>query len=92
MLKRIGVFFIIALFICSSAFPDKLGIPFQCYPKQVQEKFAKHNMKLDLRAEDRTEDSWGFLVSEGSNYYLYSYNSVKIPEELELIQKIIMKE
>ena len=69
-------------------------IPFACYPKVVQEEFKKEGFKLDLSANDRTKDSWGFIASEGSNYYIYTY--YPIPKETRqeifpILTKIILR-
>ena len=91
---RIALILIIILLLCNVAYADKLGIPFDCYPKAIQEAFAEEGLKVDFRAEDRTKDSWGFIQSEGSRYYIYTYHP--IPRELQqeifpILTKIILR-
>lgn len=85
------LFFIITLFVIFSAnsFSDKLIVPFDCYPKELQQKFTEYGKKLDLDGNDRTQDSWGFLKNEGSEYTIYTYQAVT-KEELDMIMEIIM--
>ncbi len=66
---------------------DELSIPFSCFPRELQAKFAEHNLKLDLGGNDRTWDSWGFLENKGGSYIIYTYRSVT-KEELNLVMKI----
>lgn len=63
-----------------------IQIDFSCYPRRIQEEFAKEGIKLDLDPVDRTEDSWGFLKSEGSRYFIYTYYPVT-QEDFKLITK-----
>lgn len=80
---------IVFMFITTSLFADRVDIPFSCYPKKIQAAFAERGKKLDLSANDRTDDSWGFIESKGSNYSIYTYEPLDIPKELEEIQKIV---
>lgn len=90
--RKAAIFAIICVFIlCSIVFADTIQIPFSCYPKDIQAKFEKVNKKVDLSANDRTEDSWAFINSKGTSYDIVTYAPVTL-EELELIKKTIMPE
>ena len=64
------------LVLATSAFADKFIVPFPCYPKEIQQDFKDRGYKLDLDSNERTQDSWGFLKNEGSQYIIYTYRSV----------------
>ena len=81
---------ILLLFICQIALADKLELMFECYPKEIQAKFKKAGIKLDLNGNDRTPNSWGFLENQGSRYNIYTYKPIT-PEGLIQVQKIIME-
>ena len=82
------LFILIAiLLITSSAYSDELRIPFQCFPKDLQMDFEDAGLKLDLSANDRTKDSWGFVVSKGSSYSIFTYKAIT-KDEMELVRKI----
>lgn len=83
-MKKLLVVLALFFLLSTSAFADKFIIPFSCYPKKVQARFAEHNLKLDLDPNERTEDSWGFLINEGAQYLILSYHSVT-KEEFKLI-------
>ena len=76
--------------VSSIAFADELLIPFSCWPKQLQTEFAKYNKKLDLNGDDRTNDSWGYLVNKGDTYVIFTYRSMGT-EEFKMIQEIVFK-
>lgn len=69
---------------------DEIGIPFSCWPLQLQQEFGKLGIKLDLTANERTFDSWGYIDSKGSSYSLFTYKAAK-PEDFELIKDITHK-
>lgn len=69
------------------AFSDKLIIPFDCYPKEIQVSFAEAGRKLDLSGNDRTRESWGFIVNEGSQFTIYTYKSAT-PEDFKIMMDI----
>jgi hypothetical protein len=81
---------IILLLVCQVVFADKLEIMFSCYPKDVQQRFAKAGKKLDLSGNDRDANSWGFIENQGSRYNIYTYKQMS-PKELMEVQKIIME-
>lgn len=85
-MKIISLFITLILFF-NIATADELQIPFSCFPKEIQAKFLKYNLKLDLDGNERTKDSWGFLENKGSNYIIFTYRSVT-QDELVLIMKI----
>lgn len=76
---------------CAPCFADKVVLPMSCYPKEIQKKFAENGIHIDLSPNDRTEKSWGFLVSEGTRFYINTYEPLRVPDDLELIKKIIME-
>ena len=86
-MKKYILFLVLFLFV-SGLFADELTIPFPCYPKKIQEKFAEYGMKLDLSGNDRTSDSWGFLENKGAEFIIYTYKPVT-KEELSIIMKIV---
>ena len=86
-MKRL-ILLLIFILITTNAFADKLGIPFSCYPRELQACFAKHGLKVDLSGNDRTYDSFGFIKNEGTEFWIYTYYNCT-REELELIMKVI---
>lgn len=46
--------------------------------------------KLDLSPNERTWDSWGYLLNEGGKFRIYTYKAVT-QEDLKIIQKIVFK-
>ena len=85
-MKKLAIILFI-LFITTQVYADKFQVPFECYPKEIQVKFAEHGLKLDLSGNDRTEDSFGFLENRGSEFYIYTYKTVE-GEQLLLMLKI----
>ena len=71
--------------ICSA---DELRIPYSCYPRELQQRFLDKGYIVDLSSVDRTRESWGFIVNEGSQYKIYTYKSVT-KEELQDIMELI---
>lgn len=86
-MKKLIIIIMIVL-MHSVCLADELQLPFSCYPAKVQTQFANHGYKLDLSANDRDETSWGFLVSQGSKFSIFTYKSVT-QKEFEDILKII---
>ena len=84
---KAGMLTICMMLVANTAFSDKLIIPFDCYPKEIQAKFADTGRKLDLSGNDRTQDSWGFIVNEGTNYTIYTYKSAS-DEDLRVVMSI----
>lgn len=76
--------------ICQVAFCDKLELMFSCYPKEIQAKFAKSGIKLDLSGNDRDSKSWGFIENQGSRYNIYTYRPCSV-EELQMVQNLVME-
>lgn len=89
-MKILSIAFL-SLFTASVAFADRIDVPLSCYPKEIQAKFEKKGKKLDLSANDRDENSWGFIESKGSSYSIYTYRALEIPKDLEEIQKIVLE-
>jgi len=86
---KIGCLTLLLVFLfCNTGICDKLIIPFDCYPKELQKKFAQTGRKLDLSGNDRTKDSWGFVTSEGMQFYIYTYKPAT-KEDFNIIRKII---
>lgn len=81
--------FILVLFLfITSAYADEFRIPFPCFPKQLQARFAEYNRKLDLDGNDRTKDSWGFIENKGTRFIIYTYYSAT-EEDLNIIMAIV---
>jgi len=70
---KMGVITNLLLMSTNLVFADKLIVPYDCYPKEMQAEFAKTGRKLDLSGNDRTKNSWGFIVNEGSQFIIYTY-------------------
>jgi len=85
MLKKLCLILILLSPLTCCA--DEFMFPFSCYPKQVQEKFAEHGKKLDLDGNDRTEESWGFIENQGTNFKIYTYYSAT-EEDLQIIVEL----
>ena len=77
---------ILLLLITTSCFSDELQLPFSVYPKKLQAKFIEKGYKLDLSANDREEDSWGFIVSEGTKFSIFTYHPVTQKEMQDIIK------
>ena len=86
-MKKLALILLI-LFLTKGAYSDVLQLPFACYTKEIQAEFNKCGKKLDLSANDRTKESWGFLVSEGTSFKIYTYQPAT-QEDFEIVMKII---
>lgn len=82
---------IVLIFLTIGAGADEFLIPFDCYPRRLQAKFAEKELKIDIPGEWRTEKSWGFIENRGQAFALYSYYPTTI-EERQLVFDIIMEE
>jgi len=83
------ILFIVFAFICTVGYADEIKIPFSCWPKELKKAFAEQGKKLDLNGSKRTNDSWGYILNRGSEYTIYTYQSVS-SEDFALIQKIVL--
>ena len=88
-MKKIALILIL-LFITSTAGADKLRVPFDCYPKEIQKMFLARGIQLDLDGNDRTRDSWGFIQNEGASYIIYTYKAIN-DEELTIVREIVLE-
>lgn len=79
-----------ALLISSLSLADELIIPLSCWPHEIKAAFDGIGRKLDLRGEDRTFNSWGLLVNEGSSYKIFTYEPIG-QDEFQMIQEIVFK-
>lgn len=79
-----------ALLISSLSFADIIEIPLSCWPKELKEEFNKIGRKLDFKDDERTFNSWGFLVNEGASYKIFTYERLK-KDEFRMIQEIVFK-
>lgn len=84
------ILIILFLVFCGNVDAAELKIPFSCWPKELHEEFAKTGRKLDIHSEDRTKESWGYIVNKGSSFVLFSYNALT-PEDFQLIQDVVFK-
>ena len=84
------IFFVMMFIGCffSFALADEVKIPFSCWPLELQKEFSKLGKKLDLKSEDRTEESWGYLFNEGNSFKIYTYNHAN-EDDLESIRNIV---
>jgi len=85
---KMGAITVCLVCIALPCLADKLIVPFDCYPKEIQSGFAEAGMKLDLSGNDRTRESWGFIVNEGSQFVIYTYKNAT-PEDFKIIMDII---
>jgi len=72
----------------SCAFADELQIPFSCYPKELQQRFADRGYKVDLSGNDRDKNSWGFIVNQGTKFSIFTYENVT-QEEFMMVMEVI---
>ena len=78
------------MLITTNALADKLIIEFDCYPKELQKLYLETGRKLDMNGNDRTEDSWGFIVNEGQRYIIYTYKPAT-EDDFNVIKDITFK-
>lgn len=76
--------------MCSASLADEIRIPFSCWPKELQQMFLEYNRKLDLSANDRTNNSWGYIASQGSSYSIFTYLPVT-EDDFYVIREIVFK-
>jgi len=88
MAYKQGLITILLMLIVSVGNADVLIARHDIYPKELQKQFSERGYKLDLNGNDRDEDSWGFLVNEGSQFKIYTYKSTT-DEELKMIMEIV---
>ena len=88
--KARALFTCLILLICSTAYADKIQVPFQCYPQKIQAEFQSEGLNLSLSDTIREKDTWGFLRNQGNKYEIETYYSVTL-EEFDLIQQITMR-
>ena len=72
--------------ICTVANADKLMIPYDCYPRELQQRFLENGYKLELDSTLREADSWGFLENEGSQYNIYTYKPLTDKELQDILE------
>lgn len=87
---RIIILIIGLLLIVDLAFCDEIIIPFSVYPRQLQKDFKALGYKLDLSGNDRTPDSWAFIVNRGNECRIYTYDSAT-KKDFKTINKVIFK-
>ena len=69
------------------AFADQLIVPFDCYPKELQKECMERGYKLELDPIERTPESWGFLVNQGSQHTIYTYKGTT-QADLEMLMDV----
>ena len=84
------ILIILMLLITTIAYADEYTIMGSCYPKKIQQQFADKGLKLDLSGNDRTPDSFGFILNEGTQFKIFTYKELN-EEEMTLMLKIIMR-
>ena len=87
-MKQALILFSVIFLLSPKACADQIQIQFTCWPQELQSKFLENGKKLDLNANDRTDDSWGYLFSKGSEYVIYTYHAVT-GEELDIVKKVV---
>lgn len=73
MKKVLIVVILVCVLSSLNVYCDILTVPFDCYPKEIQVLFAETDRKLDLDRNERTRDSWGFLINEGQKFTIHTY-------------------
>jgi hypothetical protein len=81
---------LILLFITSTVYADKLIVPFSVYPKDFAKLCYDYGRTIDLSGNDRTEESWGFIQSEGSSFIIYTYYPAT-KDDMKWLLRIINK-
>ena len=87
-MKQALILFSVIFLLSPKVCADQIQIQFTCWPQELQTKFLENGKKLDLSANDRTDDSWGYLFSKGSEYVIYTYHAVT-GEELDIVKKVV---
>ena len=85
---RLSIIVILILLIASLSYADTFKIYYDCFPREVQKIFKDNGFNLDLDANDRTPNSWGFIRSEGEWFSINSYKPATA-EEMEKLRIII---
>lgn len=88
MKRFLIIFFIFCLVNIAQA--DELSIPFSCWPNELQREFNEVGIKLDLSGNERTNDSWGYILNKGNNFSIFTYGSIN-PDELDIVSYIVNK-
>lgn len=89
-MKKILQLICCILLLTQVALGDEIKIGFECWPEQLQWKFAEYGLKVELSENKRENDSWAFIKNEGSRFIIYTYKPVT-EEELEIIKKVIFE-
>ena len=79
---------VLGCLMCARAYADEFIMSGGCYPKEVQAKFLKHGLKLDLSGNDRTRDSFAFIENRGQEYKIFTYKNLNEKEMLLMLQII----
>jgi len=81
---------LVLLFFSQLVFADSVEIPnfFNEYPKEIQAKFAKNGIKIDLLPNDRDKDSWAYLEYKGQTYFINTYEPIT-QEDFNVITRVI---
>ena len=89
-MKKVLILLLLNLLVLLAiyAYGDELKVPLDCYPRELQTRFAKHGFKLDLNGNDRTRDSWGFLENKGTDFSIITYEPMTEEEFYETIKII----
>ncbi len=67
---------------------DNLVLPFDCMPREVQEKFAQEGKILDLDIKDRTRESWAYLSFNSGQWVICTYKPAT-QDDFKLVMKVI---
>jgi len=74
--RIIAIVLLLIIILAPKCYCDQLQLPFSCYPKDLQQGFARRGIKLDIDSNNRTKESWGFLENKGTYYILVTYKPV----------------
>ena len=78
------------IFFSSICYGAELQIPFSCWPIQLQQEFQQAGLKLDFSSNERTKESFGYLVNEGSSYRIFTYKDLE-EKDFNIIKDIVSK-
>lgn len=81
----------IILLTTQIAYADKLILPVSHVSKELRQHFEDNNLKIDKDPDDKTEDSFGFIIYESGNACIYTYKPITT-EQLNHVTKIIFGE
>lgn len=82
---RIIISILLVLLSFSTAFADKLIVPFYVNVDNFQDEMLKKGYILDGQADKKTPASWGFVVNEGQQIIIYTYRPASEKELTDIV-------